>query len=569
MRSVNGTGALRRVLALGPALLFGPLLVVEWRGDGIAPLLRIAGVLLIAISAISPPAGLLVLIGVLPVATQVQVAAHAPMGGAQVAELMVLAFLVAASVRHAIGRDLTPSRLTWPAIVIGAVIISAGIVRLGVEQQATSASAGAFITQLHEHLAKKYFSDISAYPALHATMVWLEALLLALYTERLLRQQPQLRSPAIRMFLIGAAAAASCATIRLVEVSLRTGTFWTSFVHYVRTLRLNPHYSDLNAAGSYYLLALIPALGLAFKRHYWLWAVTAIILLGLWLTGSRAAMITGVVALVAAWLTSRRPRLSTLIVCGLVVVVASLVLMRPRPAAQQNEPALGLRLRGELMMVGVRMAAAHPVFGVGPGQFRAAAAPFVTPSLANELGSIAGIENAHNQFVQVLAELGAVGLIAFIWILLAPGRVIARRIAQKTAPPELTAMSWGLVAFLLSSLFGHPLLVTQVLFAFFLALGMAAGLVQEPAPAASVRTKWLVGAAVAVQLVSVPFRIDAARRAAELDNVMIGVSSVQGTIDGLRYRTADPRAVWFVASTTKNVTLPVRQAPEPGRPCRG
>jgi O-antigen ligase len=559
---------LRRALALLPALLFTPLLVVEWRGDGVTSLLRITGVLVLAVSAISPPAGLLVLAGVLPVATQLQVAAHAPMGGAQVAELMILAFLVAASVRHAIGQDVAPSRLTWPAVVAGAVVITAGIVQLGVEQQATSATPAAFFAQLREHVSRKYFSDSSAYPALHITMVWLEALLLAVYAERLLRQQPQLGPRAMRMFLTGAVAAASFAAIRLLEVSARTGTFWTSLVQYVRSLRLNPHYADLNAGGSYYVLALVPAIWLAVKRRYWLWVPSAVILLALWLTGSRAAMIAGVMTLAAAAVVGLRPRLLTLVAGGLVVAVAAVVLMRPREEAQQNEAYLGVRLRAELTMVGVRMAVAHPAFGVGPGQFRASAAPFVSPLLVEKLGSVAGVENAHNQFVQILAELGAVGLLAFLWILLAPGRAIARAISQKTAAPELTAMAWGLVAFLISALLGHPLLTTQVLFAFFLALGIAAGLVQEPAPAAGVRVKWLASAAVVALLVSVPFRMDAGRHAADLDNVMIGVSSVRGTVDDVRYRAAEPRAVWFVASATKSVTLPMRQAPDAGQPCR-
>jgi O-antigen ligase len=558
---------LRRGLVLAPALLLAPLLVVGWYGDGITPLLRVTALVFLAVTALSPAAGLLLMAGVMPVATQLQVAARAPMSGAQVAELMVLAFLVVVSVRRAIAADFTPSRLVRPGIVMGAVMVSAGLVQLGVDQQATAATPAAFFSHLHEHLGRKYFSDFSAFPALHVSMAWLEALLLAVAVERLIHQQPPLRVSATRMFLVGATAAASCAAIRLFEISARTGAFWASVVQYVRSLRINPHYGDLNAGGSYYLLSWVPAVWLGFKRQFWPAAMSFVILLGLWLTGSRAAMISGVLALGAAWVTSRRPRLVLMIAGGLVVAVVALVLTRQREE-KQNAVALGMHLRGELITIGVKIAAISPVFGVGPGQFRVAAAPFVTPALAAQLGPEVGIENAHNQFIQILAELGAVGLIVFIWVLAAPARAIAGSIARRTAPPALQAMAWGLVAFLVSSMLGHPLLTTQVLFAFFLALGITAGLIEEPAPVASARVKWLVGAAVVALFASIPFRIDAARRAAVLDNVTIGVSSVRGTIDDVRYRVPEPHAVWFVDATTKQVTLPLRQAPEGQPACR-
>src|SRR5262249_28586989 len=151
----------------------------------------------------------------------------------------------------------------------------------------------------------------------------------------------------------------------------RTPTLWTTLRQSIRTFRLNPHYSDLNAAGSYYVLCLIPAGWLGFKRTFWWWSVAALIGLALWLTGSRSALVAGVVVLAAAWIIDRRPSLRTLVAAGLIVLVAAAVLMRPRGALQAS-PDETMRLRLELMRVGVRIAATHPVFGVGLGQFQSA-----------------------------------------------------------------------------------------------------------------------------------------------------------------------------------------------------
>jgi hypothetical protein len=49
---------------------------------------------------------------------------------------------------------------------------------------------------------------------------------------------------------------------------------------------------------------------------------------------------------------------------------------------------------------------------------------------------------------------------------------------------------------------------------------------------------------------------------------MIGVSCVRDTLKNVRYRAVEPRAVWFLAATTKSVTLPLRQAPGATTPCR-
>ncbi len=79
---------------------------------------------------------------------------------------------------------------------------------------------------------------------------------------------------------------------------------------------------------------------------------------------------------------------------------------------------------------------------------------------------------------------------------------------------------------------------------------------------------WLVAAAIAGLCVSIPFRMDARRRAAELDNVIVGSTSVRGTQDEVRFRLVEPRSVWFVATAVKSVTMPLRRAVESTQPCR-
>lgn len=74
----------------------------------------------------------------------------------------------------------------------------------------------------------------------------------------------------------------------------------------------------------------------------------------------------------------------------------------------------------------LNMANAHPVFGVGAGNYEAAYAAYSLPSWPRALG------HAHNEYLNILAEAGLVGLIPYVagWFLLVYWTVRARRQAD-------------------------------------------------------------------------------------------------------------------------------------------
>ena len=75
--------------------------------------------------------------------------------------------------------------------------------------------------------------------------------------------------------------------------------------------------------------------------------------------------------------------------------------------------ATALGFRAEFAATGLRMGAARPVFGVGIGRYYTLSSEFSSPRLRATYPH----ENAHNNFLQVLAELGVVGLAAFVSVL--------------------------------------------------------------------------------------------------------------------------------------------------------
>src|SRR6185436_1236366 len=113
---------------------------------------------------------------------------------------------------------------------------------------------------------------------------------------------------------------------------------------------------------------------------------------------------------------------------------------------------------------------------------------FISPRLVALFPATAVGENAHNNFIQILAELGSFGLAGFLWLVAAflfaarkgVDRVEVRQ-APEAAGPETGAdwtaaqlgLSGGVVAFLLSCLVSHPLLNTEVFWLFLLVTGVA------------------------------------------------------------------------------------------------
>jgi hypothetical protein len=174
-------------------------------------------------------------------------------------------------------------------------------------------------------------------------------------------------------------------------------------------------------------------------------------------------------------------------------------------------------------------------------------------------------ENAHNNFLQIFAELGLVGFGLFIWISAEAVRSAARAAASQPDGRLYAGFARGMAAFLLSALVGHPLLTPDVAYTFWMMLGVLAA--AQPVEARELATARRLSAIVAVMiLASFPIRAAAVLRVVDLDHIGYGLSTWQIAEDGTRYRTASQTATIFVPATAALVDVPLRlgrQATEP------
>ena len=263
--------------------------------------------------------------------------------------------------------------------------------------------------------------------------------------------------------------------------------------------------------------------------------------------------VVGYLALFAHRHWTWRRTVATLAV--LLAVCAALVVWYPRAAAHATSHNAWV-IRQQLAKVGFQMVREAPLFGIGVGRFFEESARLATP----ELRQYYSAQNAHNQFIQFLGELGIVGAGLFVAVIgcsVIPGW---RRAEPLSSAVVIHPMIAGLVGFLVASLLMHPLLLPEVAAAFWLALGVARSTVVASAidhkPAGATV---LAPALVALALVaSLPARTTATRNAVDLSGAAIGLSTWRSDRDGRRFRSAAGDATIFVDSRQRRLRVPLR-----------
>jgi len=449
-----------------------------------------------------------------------------------------------------------PLAIAVPALLFGAVVITAMLA--SVEVRALTLGP-AFTSALVRHVTRTYFVQLAAFPGLHAGMLLFEGVLFFAFAARLASAQPAMVRWIAGAAAIGAALAATANLGRLLQAALRLPEFWPALARLAHTLRWNIEYADYNAAGSYFVLALFLGAGMliatAARRHWW---IAPLVLIGtaLWLTGSRAAYVAGVLALGAAlairWTAGRRRVFAAAALAAVLALgIAVIALASPRRGNQGTSRA-AVDIRVQMALVGARMIETRPAFGIGLAEFYQRSGEFITPELFLEF-PVSLHENAHDNFVQIAAELGLLGGVPFVWLVGAGLFVLARHARRGAAadPLPLLVMS-GLLAFVITWLAGHPLLIPEPSYVFWIVFGAATSAsAAMPGPRPRGALWWVAAAAVLAIAASSPLRTRAAVEDAELEHVGIGVSPIwHFADDGTRYRSAGGHATIFVPKTT-------------------
>jgi O-antigen ligase len=545
------------------AVLFATILSSFVHVDHVGVAAELLLLAIAAAAALRPDLAIAVAVAVVPLAWYL--ASHLWANNVNWAEAVACATLAGLSLHAAIAKRPAaglPLTIAAPAILFGAIVVSSIVASLA----ARSLPLGpAFNHALAVQLTREYFVNVRGFSELHAGMLLLEGLLLFSLAARVALERAD-ADGFLRRVIAGAAAAGGIAAIpnvvRLVRSAARSDAFWTSLNELVTTQRFNVHYADVNAAGSYFVLVGLLALALAVtrvgaRRAAWvLCAVTSGI--GLWLTSSRVGILAGLVTtgavLIVRGLKPGRGRLlrAAGIAAAGIAVLALVAIALPRRGTQQSS-VLAADVRLGMLQTGARMIARQPIFGLGLGQFHERSGEFSSPELIAKF-PVAVHENAHNNVLQVAAELGIAAGVLFAWII-AASLVWIGRGAARAPDAFLWLVLAGTGAFALSALGGHPLLIPEAGYVFWTVLGAAAG-VTARTPRPRVTSHWLVPAGLAIVVLALPWQMKAVMADADLEHVGIDVSRTwQLSPDGIKYRAATGHATLFIPAEGAKVSV--------------
>jgi len=190
-------------------------------------------------------------------------------------------------------------------------------------------------------------------------------------------------------------------------------------------------------------------------------AASVICLLALLKTGSREALLGLFVAMIVGTVFAGRGRralamlLTTVAILSAAFYIAAFAPPDIRERVTQLEGGSG---REDIWRVGVRMVRANPVLGVGAGNYIVSSKHYyLGPGAVRRPEYIIDDpKEAHNIYLNVLAELGVVGLAAFLAIvgsMLACGVMAARAFAQR-GDTSMEIVSRGVCAALCGVLAG-------------------------------------------------------------------------------------------------------------------
>lgn len=185
---------------------------------------------------------------------------------------------------------------------------------------------------------------------------------------------------------------------------------------------------DPNVLASVLLVGAVLAFALAMTEHrapllrLTLVGCGALCLAVLVLTFSRGGLLAFAAALLAAPLVARRK--AAIVATGLLVtvcIVAYIAALAPAEARDRIVANDGGSGRTDIWKIGWRMVDAEPVAGIGVGNFQTSSIHYqIQPGAATVRTDLADNPSvAHNSYLELLAEMGIVGLSLFLGIIVA------------------------------------------------------------------------------------------------------------------------------------------------------
>jgi len=512
-------------------------------------------------------------------------------------EALVLAFLTGYCIHlwRTPNRSISSLGNLYLPVFLFTLILLASCVEQIIFLQINSDYPWPFIQRLIHYATHEYLVAPIDWNMLQQTVRFIEGMALLCSVLLLSQKQTGFASRITKILLAGSVGAAAINILYPTMELLNTKDWTGEFLSYFYMRQWTFFISDPNAAGSYFGMMALVAIGWGTVRGFRSvgFLTGAFLLLALWVSGSRAAAYTTmpVLACLMIWTIPRWSSVYKALQGLLAMVVLSLsalfiiwFLQIPIVSAPR-ETMTALNIRWWATQGSLEMWWSRPFFGIGIGQYFLRSAEF----FPSELKVFYPRENAHNQFLQIAAEVGTFGLVVFLWLLGAVAKRVwfVGRVAHDYG--LFVGIIAGLSMFLLSCLGGHPFLVPEVFYPFCLLMGVAVSLEQndfqtetieasakqrnfliEKFPFKKNKFRWylapetvLVGATILL-ILSLPVRVNHETTRIDFATVSYGLYEWETEEDQTRYRWTLDNSTVFTSSDEQHIEIPLRATLVPG-----
>jgi O-antigen ligase len=554
------------------------------------------------LAAAKPGVALLILAATIPFGRIIS-NVTSPAGPVAITEALVLAYLAGwgwsrlhRRVADAPASPAASLGYLFAAVVVASLFVDIGVLRYWKDYWQP------FIGQLLAYLGRDYLnigvetrpwaSGLGGLASVTVAACFLEGLGIA-WVVRVLCVRDSAFGRKLLMTLTLAAVAAACLSLQAALELAKVGNRGVLAV--LQTDRVAAHTLKINTAASYFVLFIPVLVGLATGSartcprtplaRVLRWTVTTagagLLLTAMWLTGTRAAMTAGILvavgasayAVVGGRLRSMTWRSAVIVViaCGLVSALLGLgFYMRMAALEADSATRRSLPVRVLMWRAALKTLAAHPVVGVGIGQFQYRVADF-DPDAVSPANVGSSRFHAHNQFLEMAAEVGVIGGLLFLGMFAATLWRAWKKF-RSSHDPVLGGTIAGVMAFLITCLGGQPLFYDVVALPFWMVLGVAlaageaspASISAERAAAGSSRSRLVAGFLIIVAL-SIPVRVWQGKDRVNFALAKYGFSGWHHPNYGRPYRLIRDDGTFFTYPQARSLTLPIRRDVAAGR----
>jgi O-antigen ligase len=200
-------------------------------------------------------------------------------------------------------------------------------------------------------------------------------------------------------------------------------------------------------------LAMVIPLSLINRNRIWF---TPLLFFALLLTMSPVAFLSLFCALIGYFcLQGKLKKSSVLILAGLFLLIVVMVILRSATLKEHIRPVFSMVMRLNYWQESLNIIKVHPFVGVGLGNLNLQMSRYT-----------------HNSYLQILAEMGILGLLSLVWIVAAVFKSGLKNLRQSLYRNQIAVLLTSSVVFLIHNFLDFTFFLPEVSLIWWLVLGL-------------------------------------------------------------------------------------------------